>query len=50
MEADVKTIACPMIVDLFDWDRAHFIDGISDWVGVTSFLHIAQRSGVNLFV
>jgi peroxiredoxin family protein len=50
VEAEVKMIACQMTVDLFDWDRADFIDGISDWVGAASFLPIAQRSDVNLFV
>jgi len=50
VEADVKMIACQMTVDLFDWDRADFIDGIADWVGAASFLPIAQRSDVNLFV
>jgi len=50
LEAEVKMVACQMTVDLFDWDRADFIDGISDWVGAASFLPIAQRSDVNLFV
>ena len=50
VEAEVKMIACQMTVDLFDWDRADFIDGIADWVGAASFLPIAQRSDVNLFV
>jgi len=50
MEADVKMIACQMNVDLFGWDRALFVDGTSDWVGAASFLPIAQRSDVNLFV
>ncbi len=43
-------IGCQMTADLFDWDRADFIDGISDWVGATSFLSIAQTADVNLFV
>jgi peroxiredoxin family protein len=50
IEADVKLIACQMTVDLFDWRREEFIDGISDWVGAASFLPIAQRADVNLFV
>ncbi len=49
-EADVKLIACQMTVDLFDWDKNDFIDGIADWVGAASFLPIAQKSDVNLFV
>ncbi|MDJ0807255.1 MAG: DsrE/DsrF/DrsH-like family protein [Gammaproteobacteria bacterium] len=50
VEADVKLIACQMTVDLFDWKRDEFMDGIADWVGAASFLPIAQRSDVNLFV
>lgn len=50
LESEVRMVACQMTVDLFDWDRADFIDGISDWVGAASFLPIAQRSDVNLFV
>ena len=50
LEADVKMIACQMTVELFDWQRSDFMDGIADWVGAASFLPIAQRSDVNLFV
>ena len=50
VEADVQMIGCQMSADLFDWDRADFIDGIADWVGATSFLAIAQTADVNLFV
>jgi peroxiredoxin family protein len=50
VEADVKMIACQMTVELFDWQRSDFMDGIADWVGAASFLPIAQRSDVNLFV
>ena len=50
VEADVKMIACQMTVDLFDWDESEFIPEISEWVGATSFLPIAQKADVNLFV
>lgn len=50
LEAEVKMIACQMTVELFDWQRSDFMDGIADWVGAASFLPIAQRSDVNLFV
>ena len=50
LEADVRMIGCQMTAELFDWDRADFIEEISDWVGATSFLGIAQKADVNLFV
>jgi peroxiredoxin family protein len=50
LEAEVKLVACQMTVDLFDWDRSDFIDGIDDWVGAASFLPRAQRADVNLFI
>jgi len=50
LEGDVRMIGCQMTAELFDWDRAEFIDEISDWVGATSFLGIAQKADVNLFV
>jgi peroxiredoxin family protein len=50
VEADVKLIACQMTVDLFDWKREEFMDDVTDWVGAASFLPIAQKADVNLFV
>jgi peroxiredoxin family protein len=50
LEAEVKMVACQMTVDLFDWNKSDFIDGISDWVGAASFLPTAQKADVNLFV
>jgi len=50
VESDVKMIACQMTVDLFDWSRDDFIPEISEWVGATSFLPIAQKADVNLFI
>ncbi|UOG93976.1 MAG: DsrE/DsrF/DrsH-like family protein [Candidatus Thiothrix sulfatifontis] len=50
LEAEVKMVACQMTVDLFGHDKTDFIDGISDWVGAASFLPIAQKADVNLFI
>jgi len=50
LEAEVKMIACQMTVDLFGWSRDEFIGDISEWVGATSFLPIAQKADVNLFI
>ncbi|MFK5985667.1 MAG: DsrE/DsrF/DrsH-like family protein [Pseudomonadota bacterium] len=50
IESDVKMIACQMTVDLFDWSRDEFVDEISEWVGATSFLPIALKADVNLFI
>lgn len=50
IEADVKLVACQMTVDLFDWDQSDFIDEVSDWVGAASFLPLAQKADVSLFV
>ena len=50
IEADVKLVACQMTVDLFGMNRDDFIPEIADWVGATSFLPIAQKADVNLFI
>jgi peroxiredoxin family protein len=50
IESEVRMIACQMTVDLFDWSRDDFVDEISEWVGATSFLPIAQKADVNLFI
>lgn len=50
VEADVKLVACQMTVDLFDYAKDEFIPEISDWVGAASFLPIAQKSDVSLFI
>ena len=50
VESGVKMIACQMTVDLFDWSKDEFIPDISEWVGATSFLPIAQKADVNLFI
>ena len=49
MEADVKFIACQMTVDLFDFDKSDFIDGI-EYGGAAMFLEFAGDTDICLFV
>lgn len=48
-EADIKFIACQMTVELFGFDHADFIDGV-DYAGAASFLPVAQKADVSLFM
>jgi peroxiredoxin family protein len=50
LEADVKMVACQMTVDVFGFDAAEFIPEVTDFVGATSFLPVAQKSDVCLFI
>jgi Uncharacterized conserved protein len=45
----VKFIACQMTVDLFDFKREDFIDGI-EFGGAATFFEFAGDSDVSLFV
>lgn len=49
LEADVGMIACQMTVDLFEFDRKEFIDGI-EYGGAATFLKFAGDSNVCLFI
>jgi peroxiredoxin family protein len=49
LEAEVKMIACQMTVDLFDMDRAAFIDGV-EYGGAATFFEFAGESDVCLFI
>ena len=49
IESDVKLIACQMTVDLFDFDKAEFIDEI-EYGGAATFFEFAGESDVNLFI
>lgn len=49
LEADVKMIACQMTVDLFEFDKGDFIDGI-EFGGAATFLKFAGESDVCLFI
>jgi peroxiredoxin family protein len=48
-EADVKFIACQMTVDLFDFKKSDFIDGI-EYGGAATFLKFAGETDVCLFI
>ena len=50
LEADVNMIACQMTVDVFGFDNSEFIPGVTDFVGATSFLPVARKSDVCLFI
>jgi len=49
LEADVKFIACQMTVDLFDYKKSDFIDGI-EFGGAAMFLKFAGETDVCLFI
>ncbi len=48
-EADVKFIACQMTVDLFDFEKSDFIDGI-EFGGAATFMEFAGDTDICLFV
>lgn len=50
IEGGVKLVACQMTVDVFGYTAADFIPEVADWIGAASFLPIAQRADVSLFV
>ncbi len=50
LEADVSMVACQMTVDVFGFSRDEFIPEVSDYVGATYFLPVAQKSDVCLFI
>lgn len=50
VEAGVNLVACQMTVDLFGYTRDDFIPEVKDWIGAASFLPIAQKSDVCLFI
>ncbi len=50
IEADVKMVACQMTVDVFGFSQDEFIPEVSDYVGAASFLPVASKSDVCLFV
>ena len=49
IESDVKFIACQMTVDLFDFRKSDFIDGI-EYGGAATFLQFAGETDVCLFI
>jgi peroxiredoxin family protein len=48
-EAEVKFIACQMTVDLFDFSKSDFIEGI-EYGGAATFMKFAGESDVCLFI
>ena len=48
-ESDVKFIACQMTVDLFDFSKTDFIDGI-EYGGAATFMKFAGETDVCLFI
>ncbi len=50
IEAEVKLVACQMTVDLFEYKKEEFIPDIEEWVGAASFLPMALKADVNLFM
>ncbi|MDH4284744.1 MAG: DsrE/DsrF/DrsH-like family protein [Gallionellaceae bacterium] len=48
-EADVQFIACQMTVDLFEFDKNEFIDGI-EYGGASTFMEFAGETDICLFV
>jgi peroxiredoxin family protein len=49
LESDVKLIACQMTMDLFDFKREEFIDGI-EVGGAATFFEFAGEADVSLFI
>ncbi len=50
IEGGVKLIACQMTVDLFGFQPSDFIVEVSDFCGATTFLPMAQKADVSLFI
>jgi len=48
-EAGVKFVVCQMTVELFGFNHEDFVEGM-DYVGAASFLPVAQKSDVCLFI
>lgn len=50
VEAGVKLFACQMTVDAFGFAKSDFIPEIAGWVGAATFLPMAQKSDITLFI
>ena len=50
IEAGVEMIACQMTVDVFGFNKDDFIPEVKDYVGAASFLPIASKADVSLFI
>ena len=49
LEADVKFVACQMTVDLFEFEKSDFIDGI-EYGGAATFMEFAGDTDICLFI
>jgi len=49
LDADVKFIACQMTVDLFEFEKSDFIEGI-EYGGAATFMKFAGETDVCLFI
>jgi len=50
IEAGVEMVACQMTVDVFGFSKDQFIPEVKDYVGAASFLPVASKSDVCLFI
>lgn len=50
LESGVRLVACQMTVDLYGYDQTEFIPEVDEWIGATTFLPIAAKADVSLFV
>lgn len=50
IDCGVRMVACQMTVDLFGHDRNDFVPEVDDWVGAASFLPIAAKADICLFI
>ncbi len=50
VESGVRLVACQMTVDLFNYRKDEFIPEIAEWIGATSYLDVARKADVCLFI
>lgn len=50
IDCGVRMVACQMTVDLFGHDKNDFVPEVDDWVGAASFLPIAAKADICLFI
>ena len=50
LDLDVKLLACKMSMDVMEITRESLIDGVTDIVGVATFVKEAADSEINLFI
>lgn len=50
LEAGAKLYACQMTVDAFGFSQDEFIEETEGWIGAASYLPMAQKSDITLFI